>query len=277
VNKNITIGFQLAAQYGDMKTMRNAWVKAEELGADRIYTSDHLCAVKVDSSHVSRVNTGEGSVTLEEKVFEATAIQAAMAVTTSRVQIGCNVHGNSYRNPNMMAYIANTIDHLSGGRFLLGMGTGYTKQDYDAFGYEYGTQNSRSLAFERDIPIILDRFTKLNPPPLHHIPIMIASMGEKIGMRTVARHADIWHFYGPYETMLAKAEVLKSICKEVGRDIKEIEFATNYWPSLLKGSNDTLEKYVEMGVKHIIVFAEGPNWDLGLLREVLAWRDGISR
>jgi alkanesulfonate monooxygenase SsuD/methylene tetrahydromethanopterin reductase-like flavin-dependent oxidoreductase (luciferase family) len=271
--KDITIGFQIIAHYGDMPRMREAWIEAEELGVDRIYTSDHLNAVPIDVDLVFSPNDGSHNKTVKMNVFEATTIQAAMAATTSRVEIGCIVHSNSYRNPNMLAYIANTIEHISGGRFLLGIGSGYVKEDYDAFGYEYGTQKSRSLALERDIPIIIDRFSKLTPKPLHHIPLMIASMGEKIGLRTVAKYADIWHVYGPYQTMVEKAESLKRICKEEGRDINNIEFATYYWPHLMKGSDDTLDNYLKMGVKHVIVIAEGPNWDLGLLKEILAWRN----
>lgn len=274
---NITIGFQLVANYGTMPAMRKAWMAAEELGVDRLYTSDHINAIPVDPELIQAANDGSHNNYVKGNIFEATTVQASMASTTQRAEIGCIVHANAYRNPNMLAYIANTIDHISGGRFILGIGTGFAQKDFEDFGYEYGTQTSRSLALDRDVPIILDRFTKLTPPPLHRIPLMLASMGEKIGLRTVAKYADIWHVYGPYQLMLQKAEVLKERCKEVGRDIGEIEFATNYWPNLMKGSEDTLDNYLKMGIRHIIVVAEGHNnWDMGLLREVLAWRKSLG-
>lgn len=100
---------------------------------------------------------------------------------------------------------------------------------------------------------------------------MIASMGEKIGMRVVAEHANIWHLYGPLDKMAAKIETLQDICKEVGRDPAEIEIATNYTPSLLKDAD--LDKYLALGITHMICLEQGPKWDRGLLRETLQWRD----
>jgi alkanesulfonate monooxygenase SsuD/methylene tetrahydromethanopterin reductase-like flavin-dependent oxidoreductase (luciferase family) len=273
---DITIGCQLVAHYGEYARMREQWIKAEELGAQRLFASDHLHAIPIDPALLTGPNDGSHNTTVRMNVFEGTTIQAAMAATTSRAQIGCSVHSNAYRNPNMLAYIASTIDHISGGRFLLGLGTGFAKADFEAYGYEYGTQTSRSLALDRDIPIMLDRFTKLVPPPVHKIPIMVASMGEKIGLRTVAKYADIWHVYGSYELMLAKTEVLKNHCKEVGRDFNDIEIATNWWPDLMKGSEDTLENYLKMGAKHIMVVTQGPEWDLGLFRELAAWQKSLG-
>ena len=273
---NLTIGCQLVCHYGEYKTLRDQWVKAEELGADRLFASDHLHAIPIDPALLTGPNDGSHNTTVPMNVFEGTTIQAAMAATTSRAQIGCSVNCNAYRNPNMLAYISSTIDHISDGRFFLGIGTGFAKADFDAYGYEYGTQSSRSLALDRDIPVILDRFTKLMPPPKHKIPLMVASMGEKIGLRTVAKYADIWHVYGPFELMMAKTEVLKQHCKEVGRDFNEIEICTNWWPDLMKGSDDTLENYVKMGAGHIMVVTQGPNWDLGLFKELAAWHKSLG-
>ncbi len=99
-----------------------------------------------------------------------------------------------------------------------------------------------------------------------------------IGMRIVAEQANGWHLYGPYETLQRKIEVFKQICSDVGRDIAEIQLATNYMPNLINGPDDTLDKYADLGVNEIGVLAEGHNrWDLGLLREVLQWRDARAR
>ena len=150
----VKVSFQLIPQHGDMKPMRDAWVKAEELGVDRIYTADHF-HTQIYSDDVfeeaaeTKISSG--------KNFEAMTIQAAMAATTSRVEIGCIVHANSYRNPNLTADMARTIDHISNGRFVLGMGAGYMQPDYDEYGYEFGTPKSRMLALQRDMPIIRAR------------------------------------------------------------------------------------------------------------------------
>jgi probable F420-dependent oxidoreductase len=212
----------------------------------------------------------------DNKNFEATTVQAAMAATTSRVEIGCMMHANSYRNPNLMADISRTIDHISGGRFILGIGSGYQQRDYEEYGYEYGTTKSRLLDLKRDIPIIKARFDKLNPKPLRKIPIMIASMGEQIGMRIVAEHADLWHVFGHNDQVTQKTEVLKKICDEVGRDFNEIELTTYFMPHLLGDDDGDPEVYLKLGIRHLICVTQGPDWDLAPLHKLLAWRKAMT-
>lgn len=268
----ITIGVQLTPQYGEMSRLRAAWMQAEEMGADRIYSADHFNAqiisadVLQEAAH-SRPQAGNN--------FEGTTVQAAMAATTTRVEIACLVHANSFRNPNLLADIARTIDHISGGRFVLGIGAGYMQQDYDEYGYEYGTAKSRMLDLARNVPIIKSRWSKLNPPPLRKIPLLIAAMGENIGLRLVAEHADIWHVYGELDKLQHKIEVLKRMCREIGRDPAEIEMATHWYPDMLKTGNP--DAYAALGFTHIIVTRFGPDWDLGLLRELLQWRQNFQR
>ena len=110
-----------------------------------------------------------------------------MAATATHPEIGCLVHAIGYRNPNLMADMARTIDHISGGRFILGLGTGYLEQDYVEYGYEWTTQKERSLELAAKIPIIRDRLDRLAPPPLRKMPFLIASMGGKIGLETILR------------------------------------------------------------------------------------------
>jgi alkanesulfonate monooxygenase SsuD/methylene tetrahydromethanopterin reductase-like flavin-dependent oxidoreductase (luciferase family) len=222
-----------------MRDMRNAWTKAEELGVDVLYSADHFHDQIHDADQALRVTRGAeyGKVAHGGSCFEGTTIQAAMAVTTTRARIGCICHAIGFRNPNLMADIARTIDHLSGGRFILGMGTGYLKADYEDYGYEFGTQTSRSLDLARGIPIIKERFKKLVPPPMGPMPLLIASMGEKIGMRIVAEHADMWHVYGPIDKIREKIAVLRNICREVGRNFDDIESTTYYWPQI-QGCDD---------------------------------------
>ena len=120
----VTIGVSMPPQHGDMPQLRKAWEEADRLGADRIYTFDHFFTLVI----------GNPNPTFEEthgKSFEATSIQAAMAVTTTRAEISSLVHCTAYRNPNLLADIALTIDHLSGGRFVLGIGSGWFQLDFD--------------------------------------------------------------------------------------------------------------------------------------------------
>lgn len=268
-----TIGIQLPPQHGDMKKLRNAWMEAEALGVDRIWTCDHFHAQQVNSEDY---NEGQIVTALGGQNFEATAVQAAMAATTSRVEIGAIVHAIGFRNPNLLADIARTIDHISGGRFILGIGAGYLQPDYDEYGYPYGTQKERVLDMARCIPVIKARFDKLNPKPLRKIPLMIASMGENIGMRVVAEHADIWNVVGNTEKIRAKCDVLKRLCAEVGRNYSDIETSTFCIPQV-DPTADPDVLHGELGMKHIIAFTTGPDWDLGPLRELLAWRDNLRQ
>lgn len=270
---NMTIGLQVVCQRGDMWKMRQTGEEAEALGVDRLWVVDHFFAQVLDPDQA--IKQKHSDVRIGEKSFESTTIQAAMAVTTTRPEIGCLVHSNSYRNPNLMADIARTIDHLSGGRYILGMGTGYLKQDYDEYGYEYGTVTSRLEALARNLPIIKARFGKLNPPPLRgKIPILVASMGNKIGLRIVAEHADLWHVFGLQEKIQQKIETLESHCKAIGRDPREIEYTTCYIPKQLPDTD--LDAYAKLGMRHIYALSQGPDWDLGELKELLAWRKALQ-
>jgi probable F420-dependent oxidoreductase len=264
----IKIGFQPVPQHGTYERLRQQWMKAEEMGADGLYSADHFFA------QVPSVEAAEGAApaTFNGLNFEGTTIQAAMAATTTRAEIGCIVHANSYRNPNLMADIARTIDHISGGRYVLGIGSGYQLQDYVEYGYEYGTTKSRLEDLARNLPIIKARFEKLNPKPIRKIPILIASMGEQIGMRIVAEHADRWHVYGPLEKIIQKTEVLKEHCKAIGRDFSEIELTTWYFPNILQREINP-DEFLKLGIRNIIQLQYGPEWDLGLLRELIEWRD----
>jgi probable F420-dependent oxidoreductase len=270
---SVKIGFQLIPQHGDFELMRERWMQAEALGVDALYTADHFFAQRASAE----VAEGIHAQTLGGKNYEGMTVQAAMAATTTRPEIGCIVHGNSYRNPNLMADMCRTIDIISRGRFILGIGSGYQKRDYEEYGYELGTQKSRLLDLARDIPIIKARWEKLEPPPVRKIPIMIASMGEQIGMRIVAEHANIWHVYGSLEKVTEKTEALKRICKEVGRDFSEIELTTWYFPNISGEMEVNPDDYLKLGIRNIIQLQNGETgWDLGLVKELLAWRKGLA-
>jgi alkanesulfonate monooxygenase SsuD/methylene tetrahydromethanopterin reductase-like flavin-dependent oxidoreductase (luciferase family) len=275
---DITVGLQLGCHQGEISRLRQAWVEAEEIGVDRLWGSDHCNAVVTDEEFMNNTNDGRHSRAQSLNVFEGATIQAAMAATTSRVEIGCMVYSNSYRNPRLLAYIANTIDQIAGGgRYILGVGTGFLKEDFAKLDIPYGTQKERSEQLARDVPIIRSHLEALIPAPVRRMPLLIATMGEKIGLPLAARQADMWHVYGPFEKIQAKTERLRELCGEQGRDPAEIELATYYAPHVINGREDTLENYVKLGINHIILVTEGPDWDLGGLREAVQWRDQINR
>jgi probable F420-dependent oxidoreductase len=255
----ITIGVQVIPQHGDFDAMRRAWIEADELGADRIYNWDHFFPLSGDR---------------EGKHFESLTVQAAMAALTKRAEISSLVICNSYRNPNLLADMARTIDHISGGRFMLGIGSGWFQKDYDEYGYEFGTAGSRLRDLARALPIIKARWERLNPPPLRRIPILIGGGGEKVTLRIVAEHADVWHAFGDARVMKRKSDILDEWCDKVGRDPKEIQRSTTI--TRLSGDRYDPDTFLELGFTDFIVSVQGPDWDLAPLERALAWRDGLG-
>jgi len=254
----VTVGLQIIPQHGDYEAMKRAWVEADGLGVDRLYNWDHFYPLSGDANG---------------KHFESLTIQAAMAALTKSAEISSLVICNSYRNPNLLADMARTIDHISGGRFVLGIGSGWFRKDYDEYGYEFGTAGSRLRELDRALPVIKGRWERLNPRPLRRIPILIGGGGEKVTLRIVAEHADIWHSFGDPATMKRKSDILDEWCAKVGRDPAEIQRSTTV--ARLSGDISRAEDYLELGFTDFVVTAQGPEWDLEPLRKVLAWRDRL--
>ncbi len=254
----IRIGVQVQPQHAPYDAMRRAWAEAEELGADMVFTWDHFSPLSGDPDGTH---------------FESLALQAAMAEVTERAQIGALVMCNSYRNPQYLADALRTVDHISGGRLIVGLGSGWFQRDYDEYGYEFGTAGSRLRALARDLPLFKQRLAKLNPPALGPMPIIIGGTGEKVTLRIVAEHADLWHGFGDADRYRAKAEILAAHCAKRGRPVEEI---TPIW-GIPDGKVEEAERLREAGVTHFTVGIGGRDgrYDLGRLRAVLAWRDNL--
>jgi probable F420-dependent oxidoreductase len=193
-----------------------------------------------------------------------------MAEVTERVEIGCLVAANSYRNPNLLADMARTLDHIADGRFIFGIGAGWNQRDYEEYRYEFGTVASRLQDLDRDMPVILDRLERLNPGPVRRpFPILIGGSGEKVTLRIVARYATIWNGQGEPEELARKNRILDEWCAKVGRDPREIERSAQiFGPQLGK-----LDAYLAAGITHLIGETGGPDYDLTPLDTLIAWRD----
>jgi probable F420-dependent oxidoreductase len=193
----------------------------------------------------------------------------AWAESTSRVQIGALVTCNSYRNPELLADMARTVDHISDGRLILSIGSGWFEKDYDEYGYEFGTVGGRLDDLAGALPRIESRMAKLNPAPTRKIPVLIGGGGEKKTLRLVARHADIWHSFGDKETIKRKVAILGQHCADIGRDPAEIEISVG-----VQGSAKELGPQLRsLGASLFTVGVGGPDYDLGELRDWIAWRD----
>ncbi|WP_197321996.1 LLM class F420-dependent oxidoreductase [Saccharomonospora sp. NB11] len=250
----IRIGLQIQPQHADYDAIRRTAAEAEELGVDILFNWDHFYPL-----------SGEP----EGKHFECWTMLGAWAEATSRVEIGALVTCNSYRNPELLADMARTVDHISGGRLILGIGAGWFQKDYDEYGYEFGTAGSRLADLGEALPRIEKRLAKLNPAPTRKIPVLIGGGGEKKTLRLVAQHADIWHGFGDVEVAARKVEILDRHCADVGRDPAEIERSVG-----VSGSpKDSGDQLVDLGITMFTVSASGPDYDLAPLRDWLAWRD----
>lgn len=253
----IRIGLQIQPQHASYTAMRAAAVEAEERGVDIVFNWDHFFPLSGDPD-------GEH--------FECLTQLASFAEATSRVDIGPLVLSNSYRNPNLLADMARTIDHISGGRFILGIGAGWFERDYDEYGFEFGTGPDRAAALEAALPRIEARLAALNPRPVRDIPLLVAGKGEQVMLRLVARHADIWHMFGDPDTMRHKGAVLERWCEVEGRNPVAIERSTAIGASHT-GDIGAGDELIEAGVTLFTFGVSGPDYDLGFLDRWIDWRD----
>jgi len=255
------IAVQLYPQHAEWRDIRRAVAGVEEAGADTLYTWDHFFPLFGDD---------------EGKHFECLSMLSAFACLTERVRLGPMVACNTYRNPELLADMARTIDHVSGGRFILGIGAGGIEKDYREYGYPFGTVGGRLKALDAALARIRARLARLNPPPMGRMPILIGGGGERVTLRIAAEHADLWHGFArgsgrqPVDAARHKNEVLDRWCAKLGRDPKAIERSFGVGPDRL----DIADELVAAGADEIMIGIDGPRYDLGAVREWIAWRDG---
>ena len=224
---DVRLGVLLWSQGTGWPSFERAAVRVDELGYDSLWTWDHLYAIFGDPY---------------QPIFEGYATLAAWAKVTSRVTLGLLVGANTFRNPGLVAKHVTTIDHLSDGRAVLGIGGAWFELEHQAHGIEFGASPGERLTWLDEavgaMRSLLDgeivtsapggryRFDELRqePYPLQaHLPILIGGSGERKTLRTVAKYADQWNAMGSVEKLKHKDEVLIAHCEAVGRDPAEIE------------------------------------------------------
>lgn len=211
--------------------MRGAALTAEAAGWDSVWTWDHLLAPQGP---------------WEQPIFEGWTAIAALAAVTTRLRIGLMVGANTFRPPGLTAKLATTLDHISGGRSVLGIGGAWFEREHDAFGIHFGSGFGERLdRLDESVMLIrrlLDgerfshtgRFYRLTdaictPRPVQsHLPILVGGSGPQKTLRTVARYADAWNFAGTLTDASGRLNILKEHCASIGRDPATIELTISF-------------------------------------------------
>lgn len=228
----VRIGVLLWPQTDSWPEIRDAAARADRAGVDSLWTWDHLNAI-----------VGPW----EQPILEGWATLAGWSQVTSRATLGLMVGANTFRNPGLTVKIATTLDHLSGGRAVLGLGGAWFEREHDAFGIDFrsgfgerldaldeAVMLSRRLLDGERIEHYEGRFYEMSdalcePRPVQaHLPILIGGSGPKKTLRTTALYADAWNTSGTLEDVKRHDEVLRRHCAEVGRDPDEIERVVSF-------------------------------------------------
>jgi len=248
------IGVQFHPQHTTYASFAEAVRRAEAMGADSIWTWDHFFPLW---------GSGNGNH------FEGWTLLTAMATLTTRAELGLMVSSNSYRNPNLLADMARTVDHISNGRVILGIGAGWFEQDYREYGYDFGTAPRRLAALREALPVIKSRLERLTPPPVRNpLPILIGGGGEKVTLRLVARYANLWNGIVSPDALRRKNALIDRDCGEIGRDPAEIERTV----LINEGQLGELDSLWEAGGTHLIL-GLGEPWNFVSVERLVRWRE----
>jgi F420-dependent oxidoreductase-like protein len=200
--------------------------EAESAGFDSVFVMDHFYQLPMLGSP-------------DQPMLEAYTALGALATATERVQLGTLVTGNTYRNPTLLAKVITTLDVVSAGRAILGIGAGWFELEHDQLGYEFGTFTDRFNRLDEALEIILPMIKGeqatfsgkwyraenafANPRYRDHVPLMIGGSGEKKTIPLAARHFDHLNFIAGFDQLAGKVKVVRECCEEIGRDPATLE------------------------------------------------------
>jgi alkanesulfonate monooxygenase SsuD/methylene tetrahydromethanopterin reductase-like flavin-dependent oxidoreductase (luciferase family) len=225
---DLKTGILLWSQAAPWPDMLDAAKRVDRLGYEHLWTWDHVYAIFGDPY---------------QPIVEGWTSLAAWAMATEHARLGLLVGANTFRNPGLTAKLASTLDQISDGRAILGIGGAWFDLEHQAHGIDFGSGFGQRLDWMDEsvaaMRAVLDGRSVTSEPGGHYafddlrhqplpiqrrLPIMIGGSGEKKTLRSVARYADMWNAMGPLEVMAHKVDVLRDHCATVGRDIDEIEF-----------------------------------------------------
>jgi len=253
----VKIGVNLLPEHTPAAALRAAWRAADGLGVDSLWIWDHFFPVTGDPDGTS---------------FECWTLISAMAADTSHATVGSLVSACGYRNPDLLADMARTVDHVSGGRAVLGLGAGWMERDYAAYGYPFGPDRARLAELEASLVRVRARLGALNPRPAGPLPVLVGGSGEKVTLRLVAQYAEVWNFIGTLDEFRHKSLVLDGWAERVGRDPASIERSISVFA---EDRPLPLADYVAAGVDHVIRGVRHP-FDLDDVADLLAQRDRLG-
>ena len=236
----VRFGAQLWSQQSDWAGFRDAAVAAETAGWDGVWTWDHLLAIQGP---------------WEQPILEGWLALAAVAAVTSRVTVGLMVGANTFRQPGHTAKLATTLDAISGGRAVLGIGGAWFEREHDAFGIDFGTSAGQRLdrldeavailrslldgaRVTHDGPFYTLRDAICAPRPVQaRLPILVGGSGRRKTLRTVAARADAWNTSGTVEAVRDADEALREHCRDLGRDEATIERTVSF-PLVIRSTRE---------------------------------------
>lgn len=245
---NVRLGALCWNQYTDWPNLLEAGRRADRLGYDSLWTWDHVYPI---------VGSHEGPM------FEGWLTITAWAQATERVRIGLMVVANTFQNPALTAKMATTLDHISGGRAILGVGAAWFETEHEAFGIDYGSGPPERLRWLGEaLPVMRGMLhgerpsaegpryrakdvLNLPPPMQERLPLLVGGGGEKVTLRLVARYADADNLGGGFESVKRKESLLVEHCESVGRDPAEIERTTNIGAIVIRDSRAEAKRVQE--------------------------------
>jgi len=233
---DVRFGLQLWPQRTTWPEVRDSALAAEAAGWDSIWIWDHLLAIQGP---------------WQQPIFEGWTLLAGLASITERVRLGLMVGANTFRNPGLTTKLATTLDHISNGRAVLGIGGAWFEREHEAFGIDFGKSVGERLDWLDEAVSLMRRLldgetvTHVGPhyqmvdalceprPMQPRLPILVGGSGPKKTLRTAARYADGWNTSGPVEEVKASLDVLTAHCVEMGRDLSEIELTVSF-PTVIR-------------------------------------------
>ena len=270
----LRFGVQVVPQHTTYAEILQTWREVDELGFDTAFLFDHFIPILSDQNG---------------PCFEGWSLLAALAAQTKRVKVGLLVTGNTYRNPALVAKMAATVDHVSNGRAILGLGAAWFEAEHAAYGIPFYTPSERAKRLVEAVTVIKMLLTEkkstfngkfyqlkdapCEPKPIQkRLPILIGGVGPKRIQPLAARHADIWHFFpgndDPQEVK-RMGESFDQLCHKVKRDPATVEKSLSLRPPQLTGSSKEVVGRVHAlataGVGHFIISLTSP-FDRALLQ-----------